>query len=140
MKSTIKLTAIGLFGGLILMIFLKLIILFTGNTAYILLFNFDYIPVINNLRPVWFYGYVFHYVTCVVSVISLFFILKHWQVQRKIYPYILVYTLGGGALFFLTALSPQPPAANDFIAWLYWTIGHSIFGLVVGLSVKKWMK
>lgn len=139
MKQLLKLITIGLIAGFVLNLVLKMVMLFTGNTAYVLLFNFDYIPLVNDLRPVWFFGYVFHYLTCIVSVIALFYILKPWELQKTIVPYVLVYTIGGGGLFFLTALSEQPPASNDVMAWIYWTIAHAIFGYVAGLMVKKWM-
>lgn len=138
MKNVLKLTIIGLFAGFVLALALKIVIAITGNTAYVLLFNFDYIPVVKNLKPVWLFGYVFHYLTCIISVIALFYILKTWSWQKAIFPYILVYTIGGGALFFLTALSDQPPAVNDVMAWVYWTMAHALFGYVVGILVKKW--
>lgn len=139
MIQLFKLTTIGLFAGIVLLLVLKLVMVFTGNTTYILLFNFDYIPLIKDLKPIWLFGYIFHFLTCVLSVIALFHILKNWALQKKIFSYILVYSIGGGALFFLTALSDQPPAANDIMNWIYWTIAHAIFGYVVGTSVKKWI-
>lgn len=128
---------IGFVAGIVLIIPLKIVLLATGNTAYVLLFNFDYIPVINKLRPIWLFGYLFHFVTCIVSVVSLFYILRTWRLHRAVLPYVLVYTLGGGALFFLTALSDLPPSYTDFMAWLYWTIAHGIFGLTVGILVRR---
>lgn len=138
MKQLFKLTTIGLFSGIVLMLVLKIVMIINGNTAYVLLFNFDYIPVLKDLKPTWVFGYVFHFLTCIVSVIALFHILKTWTLEKNILPYILVYTIGGGALFFLTALSDQPPATNDIMAWIYWTIAHAVFGYVVGVLVKKW--
>lgn len=139
MKHVLKLTTIGLFSGIILILILKIVMIFTGNTAYVLLFNFDYIPLVKDLTPVWLFGYVFHFLTCIVSVIALYYILKTWNWQRNIFPYILVYTMGGGVLFFLTSFSEQPPAANDVMAWIYWTFAHAVFGYVVGASIKKWI-
>lgn len=139
MKDLLKLSLIGLIAGFVLIVVLKIVLILTGNTAYILLFNFDYIPILNELKPVWLFGYVFHYVTCIASVIGLYYILQTWNWEKKILPYILVYTIGGGALFFLTALSPQLPEANDFMAWFYWTFAHGIYGYVVGAMVKKWL-
>ncbi len=139
MKQNLKLIAISLIAGLVLMLILAIVLFFTGNPAYILLFNFDYIPVINTLEPVWLFGYIFHFVTCLVSVLALFYILKIWHLEKKMAIYALVYTIGGGALFFLTALSPQPPAADNINAWIYWTLAHAVFGYVVGVLIKKWL-
>lgn len=137
MIQLLKLTTIGLFAGFVLMLVLKIVIIFTGNTAYVLLFNFDYIPLIKDLRPVWLFGYVFHFLTCIISVIALFYILKIWSFEQRIPLYVAVYAIGGGALFFLTALSNQPPAASDVMAWLYWTTGHALFGYVVGVLIVR---
>lgn len=139
MNYLIKLTIIGFVSGFVLLLVLKIVMVFTGNTAYVLLFNFDYIPVIQDLEPVWLFGYIFHFLTCIISVIALFYILKIWGFQKFIFPYMLVYTVGGGALFFLTSLSNQPPAASDVMAWVYWTIAHTVFGYVVGAFIKKWI-
>ena len=139
-KIVSKLILVGILSGIILIIPLKLLYEWLGNPAYILLFNFDYIPVLNQLRPVQFFGYVFHFVTCVCSVIGLFYILKVWNFEYKVNLYILVYMIGGGALFFLTALSPQLPQADDKISWLYWTLAHGLFGLSVGFLIKKFIK
>lgn len=105
-----KLTLIGIVAGVILIIPLKILYILTGNTAYILLFNFDYVPVLNQLTPVWLFGYIFHFISCICSVIGLYYILKYLNKQLSLYYYIAVYTVGGGALFFLTCLSVKPPA------------------------------
>lgn len=138
MKQIIKLTAIGFAAGIVLIVFLKIVQSVNGSTAYILLFNFDYIPIIQDLKPEWFFGYVFHFVTCIVSVIVLFDLLKMVGWQKRIIPYLIVYTIGGGGLFFLTALSEKPPAPNDGMAWLYWTLAHAVFAYSVGAMIKKW--
>ncbi len=138
MKQGVYLTIIGFIGGIVLMGVLWIVLSLTGNAAYHLLFNFDYVPVINELRPVWLYGYIFHFLTCVISVLSLYFILKRGKLHRQILPYIIVYTIGGAALFFLTALSERPPAKDDVWAWAYWTLGHAIFGYVIGILIKGW--
>lgn len=139
MKNFLKLIGISLFGGVVLLLVLKNIMNFTGNNAYVLLFNFDYIPLIKDLKPIWLFGYIFHFFTCIVSVIALFYVLQIWNWEEKIWPYILIYTIGGGSLFFLTALSKQPPAANDLMAWVYWTLAHAVFGWAVGSLIKRTM-
>lgn len=137
MSQLLKLTCIALIAGIVLIMVLKLVLITTGNTAYILLFNFDYISVIKKLEPVWLFGYIFHFVTCILSVIALFYVVNIFQ--TRILLYVLVYAFGGGGLFFLTALSEQPPEANDRLAWVFWTSGHAIFGYVVGILIKKWL-
>lgn len=139
MIDTLKLTAVGVIAGTVLLLILWVVNLLTGNTAYYLLTNFDYVPIIKHWRPVWFFGMLFHYVTCMVSIIALYYILKPFKLQKEVWWYVIVYSLGGGALFFLTALSPQLPEYTDIWAWVFWTLGHAIFGFSVGALIKKWM-
>ncbi|MGM8212300.1 hypothetical protein ACLIBH_05815 [Virgibacillus sp. W0430] len=138
MKQFAKLLITGILSGYILAFSLKIVKFVTHNKAYDLLFNMDYIPIIQDWQPSLFWGICFHYVTCILSVVLLFYILKLLYLERSIHPYVLVYSIGGGALFFLTSLSAQPPAATDFAAWFFWTAGHAVFGVVVGLLIKYW--
>lgn len=134
-----KLIGIGLISGIILILVMKCIQIVTGNDAYILLFNFDYLPVVKELKPIWFFGYLFHFMTCIISIVILYYALRFVGFEKHISPYVLVYTIGGAILFFLTLLSDQLPAGDDWMAWLYWTFGHAVFSYVVGLLIKKWM-
>ncbi len=104
-----KLTLIEIAAGVILIIPLKILYKLTGNTAYILLFNFDYVPVLNQLRPIWLFGYIFHFTTCICSVIGLYYILKYLKKQLSLFDYIAVYTVGGRSTIFFTCLSVKPP-------------------------------
>lgn len=138
MKQLLRLTIFGFLSGLILLIFLKIIQILTGNDAYNLLSNFDYIPYLNTLRPEWLFGYLFHFLTSILSLVVLFYFLKIFRLQSQGFIYITVFSLGGAALFFLTALSPQPPAYDDVVAWIYWTLGHFIFGLINAILIRKY--
>lgn len=136
MKQFIKLLFTGIIAGLVLGIVLGIIQLLTHNKAFLLLFNMDYIPLVKNLNPGWAMGITFHLLTCITSVVALFYILKIIHHERNIIAYLLTYTIGGGLLFSLTALSNTPPAITDFAAWGYWTFGHAIFSLIVGILIK----
>lgn len=136
MKALTNLFTIGFIAGIVLLLFLKMVMLTTGNPAYFLLLNFDYVPVLKDLKPVWLMGYIFHFATCIISVIGLYVILKSFNKENFISLYVAFYTIGGGALFFLTALSDQPPASNDFYAWFFWTLAHLIYGYVVGVLIR----
>lgn len=138
-RTVFQLMIVAIIAAIILIIPLKIVYVLTGNTAYTLLFNFDYVPILNKLKPVWLFGYVFHFITCICSVVGLFYILKIWNLQYSVIYYLLVYTIGGGALFFLTCLSNQPPAGGDRIAWLYWTGAHAIFGHAVAYMIQSWI-
>lgn len=68
-KPFIWLGAISVVAGTMLMIMLRVVFFLTGNPAYRLLFNFDYIPVLNQFQTLAFAGYLFHYFTCFFSVL-----------------------------------------------------------------------
>lgn len=133
-----RLVVIGMIAGIILALSLKVIQVLTGNQAYVLLFNFDYIPVIQDWEPQLAVGYLFHFITCIASAVVLFYLLRLIGWQYRIVPYVLVYTVGGGILYSLTGLSGQPPELTDGVAWFYWTTAHALFGIVVGGLIKSW--
>ncbi|WP_228548273.1 hypothetical protein [Sporosarcina obsidiansis] len=138
MKQFRILLLTGVIAGIVLALYLKVIQLLTGNQAYILLFNFDYVPVIQDWEPQLLIGYLFHFLTCIASAVVLFYLLRFVHLEFRIWPYVLVYTVGGGILFSLTGLSDQPPAITDGAAWFYWTMAHAVFGLIVGSLIKHW--
>ncbi|RLL48368.1 hypothetical protein D8M04_03650 [Oceanobacillus piezotolerans] len=140
MKRVMKLTVIGIIAGIILSGSLKIIQLLTHNDAYILLFNTDYIPLINQLHNWSIVGIIFHFVTCISSVIGLFYILRALGIEYSLLAYILVYTVGSAMLFPLTALSEKTPSLTDFPAFIYWTAGHMVYSFAVGLLVKRWVR
>lgn len=137
MKQLLKLIFIGMFAGLILAGILILLHLWTNNPAYILLFNVDYIPLLKDLGPKPMIGIIFHFTFCIISVVGLFYILKMINQERQVLFYVIVYTSGSAILYFLTVLSTRPPFVTDLSAWIYWTIAHAIYGLIVGLFVKN---
>ncbi|MGO1751872.1 MAG: hypothetical protein ACTHYV_05225 [Psychroflexus sp.] len=53
MKALTNLFTIGFIAGIVLLLFLKVVMLTTGNSAYFLLLNFEYVPVVKDLEPVW---------------------------------------------------------------------------------------
>ncbi|WLV24501.1 hypothetical protein QR721_12785 [Aciduricibacillus chroicocephali] len=136
LMTMVTLIVIGLIAGSILAGLLKIVQVLSGNEAYPLLFNMDYIPLLKQWNDVTGAGYIFHYVTCIASVIFLFYLLRQFSWQYKIWPYIALFGAGGGALYFLSALTEAKPAPDDFFAWLCWTVGHFIFGYVSGRLIQ----
>lgn len=139
MKQLLKLTFIGIFAGIILAGVLLLLHLWANNPAYILLFNVDYIPILKGLSSQPIIGVIFHFGFCIISVVGLFYILKMSDRERQVLFYIAVYTGGSAILYFLTVFSVRPPFITDLTSWMYWTIAHAIYGIIVGLFIKKWI-
>ena len=139
MITFLKLIIIGFISGLILAATAKIIRFTIGSKAEILLYNMDYMPVIKRWSDQWITGIIFHYVTCISSVVVLFYMLIPFGWETNIWPYVLVYTAGSGVLYFLSLFTDQPPAPNSFSSWLCWTFSHTVFGLAAGLLIKWWI-
>lgn len=139
MITLLKLIIIGFVAGAILAAVGKIIRITTGNKAEVLLYNMDYMPVIKRWSDKWITGIIFHYTTCIVSAVVLFYILIPFSWELNIWPYVLVYTAGSAALYFLSLLTDKPPASDSFSSWFYWTFSHAIFGFAVGFLIKLWI-
>lgn len=139
MKRIGKLIVIGILAGALLAGLLKLVYVATGNKAYTLLYNVDYIPILNRWESYPIVGITFHFVFCIASVVGLYFILRFVHLEKRILPYFLTYTAGSGILYFLTALSEKPPAANDMEAWIYWTLSHAAYSILVAELIIHWL-
>ena len=139
MITLLKLMIIGFVAGAILAAVGKFIRITTGNKAEILLYNMDYMPVIKRWSDKWITGIIFHYTTCIVSAVVLFYMLIPFGWELNIWPYVLVYTAGSAALYFLSLLTDKPPASDSFSSWFYWTFSHAIFGFAVGFLIKLWI-
>lgn len=135
MERFLMLVVIGTISGVILAAAMKLVRIVTGNKADILLYNMDYIPGLKQWADKKITGLIFHYVTCIVSAVVLFYLLIPFDLEYAIWPYIFVFTLGGGILYFLSALTPTPPDHEDWISWFNWTASHAIFGFSVGVLI-----
>lgn len=139
MATFFLLVIIGAISGFILGLVMKIVRIVTGNEGEILLYNMDYIPVLKRWADKSITGLIFHYMTCIVSAVVLFYMLVPLGFERDIWPYVLVYSAGGGVLFFLSILTPTPPSHKDTAAWINWTVSHAIFGVSVGLLIYLWI-
>lgn len=135
METFLLLILIGAVSGVVLAAIMKLVRIATGNKAEILLYNMDYIPVLKQWAHLRITGLIFHYLTCISSAVVLYYLLIPFQLEFAIWPYIFVFSLGGGILYFLSALTRTPPKHDDWISWFNWTACHSIFGFTVGVLI-----
>lgn len=131
-KIFIKLITIGLIAGTVLAESLRLIYAITEVNAYNLLFNFDYIPIIGvySNTSSWT-GMTFHYFTCVASVVVSYYFFKKLKLEKEALPYISLFFVGSLMLYFLTGLSPEPPAWNDWVAFGFFGLSHLLYAVVV---------
>lgn len=139
MKRLSRLTLIGIVAGTILAAILIIIYWITGNMAFYLLFNVDYIPILKEMRPTILIEITFHYIFCISSVIILYYVLEFFRLEQRIMIYVIVYTGGSAILFYLTLFTNHEPHSTDVLAWLYWTGAHMMYSVMVGMSVRKWV-
>ena len=134
-----KLIIVSLVAGSVLAASLKIVQVTLNNDAYILLFNMDYILLLKDVENLSGSGYVFHYVFCIVSVVILFHLAKMVYLETNIAVYVIVYSLGSGVLYFLTALTEKPPSVTSLESWIFWVVAHVLFGVVVGVMIEGWV-
>src|SRR5699024_4497605 len=91
MTIFLKLIIIGLISGMILAASGKIIRLTTGNKAEILLYNMDYMPVLKKWSDKWITGIIFHYMTCIVSAVVLFYMIVYFGWDMKIWSLFIVF-------------------------------------------------
>lgn len=139
MEVFLLLILIGTISGTVLAAIMKFVRIATGNKAEILLYNMDYIPILNQWAHKRSTGIIFHYMTCISSAVILYYLLIPFRLEFAIWPYIYVFSLGGGILYFLSALTRTPPDHRDWISWFNWTASHSIFGFTVGVLIFWWV-
>lgn len=140
MKKGSLLISIGIISGIVLALFLKIVQLVTGNSIYYLLFDTSYIPILKELKPTWLVETIFHFTSCIISIIALYYLLSFIRLEKKIRIYVLVFGIGSGCLYFLTLFSTKTPAASNLRAFLYWTIAHMLFSLTAGVLIKRFVK
>ncbi|MFD1037000.1 hypothetical protein ACFQ3N_00975 [Virgibacillus byunsanensis] len=137
MKLQYRLLIVGIVAGLILGGFLKVIERLTGEKVYILLLNVDYIPVLKNWEMQESIEFLLHIVVSSILVFVLYYALDSIKVTHKTSLYIFLNTVIGMALFLPTSLSVKTPSVTDMEAFLYWTSGHVLYGLVVGILITS---
>lgn len=135
----------GFVGGLVLGFFLKWIQAQTGVGVYTILLNIDFTPGIGSLDITETIEFSLHmFVSILLGIVLAWINVYTNRVQRKnvVLFQVIVNGLLSIVLFHLTLLSERTPAYTDGQAWMYWLIGHLIFGLVVGLlyRVGLWRK
>lgn len=130
MKVFVKLVMIGILSGLVLGGLLKTVEQLTDKQVYRLLLNVDYFPIIQDWPMNEMQDFLLHMVVSVGLVIVLYLTLG-----KKVNRYIILSVLIGGMLYLTTAFSDRTPALTDMMAFIYWMVGHLIYGIIIGIFV-----
>ena len=125
-------------GGL-LGIFLKVVEHLTNRRVYTLLLNVDYFPILHNYHFPEIIEFSFHLVISLVITSCLFAIRNkfNWSNTALIRSSMVSQLLIGCVLFPTTILSDRTPAIIDVHALAWWLSGHLLFGLLVGILLRR---
>lgn len=126
----------GAVSGLALGFFLKAVEYSFGDLVYTLLLNVDFIPVINQvIWPEWM-EFLFHLIVSFFIAAGYFLLLKRWD-----RPVLLAFLVTIPAVFLYFPLSvlarKTVPAVDDISAIAWWTAGHLLYAVLLGLFGKK---
>src|SRR5699024_12362593 len=72
----------------------------TGNEAYRLLYNADYIPILRQFEHLKYFGFTFHIVFCFICVFGVFYVLHFFGRQCVVLHYVIVYSGVSSVLYF----------------------------------------
>lgn len=137
-KKFIKLIIIGIIAGTVLAESLRLLYVTTGINGYNLLFNFDYIPFIGEYsNTAGWTGMSFHYLACIGSVVVSYYVFKKYSIEKDMLPYAALFFIGSLMLYFLTGLSPEAPAWNDWNALIAFGVAHLLYAVVVAKLIQE---
>lgn len=120
-------------------IFLKVVEHLTNRRVYTLLLNVDYFPILHNYYFPEIIEFSFHLVISLVITSCLFAIRNkfNWSNTALIRSSIVSQLLIGCVLFPTTILSDRTPAITDVHALAWWLSGHLLFGLLVGILLRR---
>ena len=128
-----------LVSGVVLGLFLKIVEYVTDTRVYTLLLNVDYIPVLKDYHFPEGIEFSFHLIISLL-ITSCLFILRNrlnWTNTALLVYSTISQLVIGCVLFPTTILSDRTPAITDALAFAWWLIGHILYGLIVGILLRK---
>lgn len=139
MNKIFRITIVSIISGIMLIAVLCLFKFLHTSRAYDLLFNFEYIPIVGAYNDNALLGILFHFGTCIVSTIVLYYIVKAFHVELSLLSYILPITIGSAVLYFLSAFTTEAPSPFDLISWGMWVLAHLIYSVMIAYGMKFWV-
>jgi hypothetical protein len=129
----------GIISGVALGLFLKIIESGSGLKVYTLLLNVDYIPVVNTMELTESAEFGLHLIISIVLSICIQYYLlqKNWMQKEKLRFAVKVSLIVGLLLYPTTLLSERTPEMTNLYAFLFWMIGHSLHGWVLGILLVR---
>lgn len=130
----------GLIAGLFLAALFKLIEYITSFKVYTLLLNVDYIPYINTFALPEFIEVSLHLIVSVALAICLYLLMIYTNISspiKIIFLCMFVCFLIGAALFPTTTFSTRTPPVTSLPSFLYWILGHVMYGAILGMLFAR---
>ncbi|KIL44747.1 hypothetical protein [Jeotgalibacillus soli] len=121
---------IGVWSGIVLGFYLKVMEMLTGIKVYTLLLNIDFIPLLGSVSfPEWIEFFFHLIVSIIIGILYVYSLNFFHNTGKKQWLFALILTLPTIFLFFpLSILSiKEVPEIDDFPAFLLWTSGHLIY-------------
>ncbi|WP_368653418.1 hypothetical protein AB4Y30_17240 [Ornithinibacillus sp. 4-3] len=140
MKKHMMLWSIALLAGTVFGLFMKGIESFTGKEVYVLLLNIDYFPIIKNISFNEFQEFLLHLLVSLAVVYCLYYGMQRYQIRRIVWTCVWLNVLIAIFLYGTTAFSSRTPEITDAWAFMYWLLGHVIYGLLVGFGIRQYRK
>jgi hypothetical protein len=132
-RQTYQAIFAGTVAGILLGLFFKAIQFSTGLKVYTLLLNVDYIPILNRFTFPESIEFGFH---LIVSIVLGVLIMKFLPPNQQSW-IMMIGIVIGILLFPTTALSSRTPAISDYPALIYWLVGHTFYGIILRLLLKR---
>ena len=125
--------------GFVLGLFLKVVEHLTNKRVYTLLLNVDYFPILKNYHFPEGVEFSFHLMISLLITGCLFALRNrfNWSNTTLILYSTISQLIIGCVLYPTTMLSDRTPAVTDAIAFAWWLIGHILYGLIVGILLRK---
>ncbi len=131
----------GIVSGLALGAFLKATQAATGSKVYTLLLNVDFVPFLPQPLPEWF-EFALHLLFSIgIALVYTAVVTRFPATRRRAFALGVAAGLAAAPLYFpLAALSDRVPAIDDLEAFFWWTAGHLLYGILLGLLGRKFAR
>lgn len=136
-----KIWSAGLISGVALGVFLGVIEEFLHIRVYTLLLNVDYVPVLKEFALPEIVEFGLHLFISVVLAAGVEYYAnkKDIELESKFRLVFLVSLIIGLTLYPTTLLSNRTPPISSLYAFLFWMLGHGLYGLILGLLLSPSM-
>ena len=135
-------TVVSVLAGLVLGLFLKAVQFMTDIKVYTLLLNIDYMPVLSRWELGELGEFTLHLLVGIVigNVLQWFIQYKELRQSYQFFVIIIASLVVAVTYYPVTILSDQTPELGSLSAFLWWMLGHLLYGMALYYFYKKIVK